>query len=357
MTFPVHAASLAEHGERFTRPGNLVSNGPFYLAEWVIQSHIKLGRNHNYWDTRNVAIDEVYFYPTANEAAELARYRAEELHWTYQVPHQQLGWIQRNLGNELATQPRLAVSYLGINVSRAPFQDARALRQALSMAIDRELIVRSVTGGGELPAYAWVPPMDGYTHQDPAWADWTRRRQVAKAQMLYEDAGYNPRHPPAVELAYAAGANSQRLAVAIAAMWKETLGIQAALRPEEFKVFLQSRSDLSRSSIFRSAWAADYADAYSFASVMESGSGLSDTGWVNERYDALLAESLRTADEQRRRELLEEAERVLLEEQPVIPLYYFVTTRLVKPWVRGWAPNAMDVHPSRHFYLVDTGRR
>ncbi|MEJ2513879.1 MAG: peptide ABC transporter substrate-binding protein [Gammaproteobacteria bacterium] len=356
MTFPVHRESLATHGERFTRPGNLVSNGPFYLAEWVVGSHVKLGRNHNYWDTRNVAIDEVYYYPTANESAELARYRAGELDWTYHVPHQQLGWIQRNLAAEVSTHPRLAVSYLGINVTHAPFADSPELRRALSMAIDRELIVRAVTGGGEIPAYGWVPPMDGYTPQVPEWAAWTRRRQVAKAQMLYSEAGYDPRDAPQVEIAYASGPNSQRLAVAIAAMWKDVLGIQASLRAEEFKVFLQSRSDLATSSVFRSAWAADYRDVYSFASVLHSGSGLSDTGWQNPRYDALLAASLKTGDQARRMELLQEAERLLLEEQPVIPLYYFVTTRLVKPWVRGWEPNLMDIHPSRHFYLVDTGR-
>ncbi len=357
MTFPVHRESLRTHGDRFTRPGNLVSNGPFYLAEWVVGSHIKLARNHNYWDTRNVAIDEVFYYPTANESAELARYRAGELDWTYHVPHQQLGWIRRNLGDELTTSPRLAVSYLGINVTRPPFADSAGLRRALSMAIDRELIVRSVTGGGEIPAYGWVPPLDGYEPQVPEWAGWTRRRQLAKARMLYEAAGYDSRHAPRIEIAYASGPNSQRLAVAIAAMWKEALGVQATLKAEEFKVFLRSRSDLSSSSVFRSAWAADYRDVYSFASVLHSGSGLSDTGWSSERYDALLAASLKTGDQQRRMELLEEAERVLLEEQPVIPLYYFVTTRLVKPWVRGWEPNLMDIHPSRHFYLVDTARR
>jgi ABC-type oligopeptide transport system substrate-binding subunit len=139
-------------------------------------------------------------------------------------------------------------------------------------------------------------------------------------------------------------------------MWKEALGVHTDLRSEEFKVFLQSRGDLGRSGVFRSTWAADYGDPYSFAGLLASDSGLSDTGWRNARYDELLARSMKTVDAAERAALLEEAERIVAEEQPVIPLYYFVTTRLVKPWVRGWAPNAMDVHPSRHFYLVDKGR-
>lgn len=353
MTFPVHEASLAEHGERFTRPGNLVSNGPFYLAEWTVQSHARLSRNHNYWDSRNVAIDEVWYYPTANEAAELARYRAGELDWTYHVPHQQLGWIRRNLSEELKTHPRLAVSYLGLNVEAAPLGGGAGLRRALSMVLDRELVVRSVTGGGEIAAYAWVPAMAGYDPQVPEWAGWSRRRQLQEAERLYEAAGYGRRNPLHVELVYASGPNSDRLAVAIASMWKEYLGVETELMPQEFKVFLQSRQAMPPGGIFRTTWAADFRDPYSFLGLLASGSGLGDTGWRSERYDELLARSMETGNHELRMALLEEAERVMLEDQPVIPLYYYVTSRLVKPWVRGWAPNVMDVHPSRHFYLVD----
>jgi len=356
MTFPVHPRSVIEHGDRYTRPGNLIGNGPFHLSEWVVQAHVKLVRNHHYWDSRNVAIDEVWYYPIANESSELAQYRAGEIDWTYNVPHQQFGWVQRNLGEELSAYPRLAVSYLGVNVSLPPFAGAPELRRALSMALDRELITRSVTGGGEIPAFAWVPPIEGYESQAPEWASWSRREQLDEAERLYRAAGYSRRTPLEVELLYAAGPNSQRLAVAIAAMWKEALGVHTDLRSEEFKVFLHSRGDLGRSGVFRSTWAADYRDPYSFAGLLASDSGLSDTGRRNARYDELLARSMMTADAAERAALLEEAERIVAEEQPVIPLYYFVTTRLVKPWVRGWAPNAMDVHPSRHFYLVDKGR-
>ena len=355
MTFPVHRKSLAEHGERFTRPGNLVGNGPFKLTEWVVHSHIQLDRNHNYWDTRNVAIDKVRYEATDNESSELARYRAGELDWTYHVPHQQFGWIKRNLSEELSDHPRLAVSYLGLNVGKPPFAGNPGLRRALSLALDRELITRSVTGGGEIPAFAWVPSMEGYESQAPEWAAWSRSEQLEEAERLYRAAGYSSRKPLEIELLYSAGPNSERLAVAIASMWKEALGVHTALRPEEFKVFLDSRGDPERPGVFRSTWAADYRDPYSFAGLLESDSGLSDTGWINAGYDALLARSMKTADPAERAALLQEAERIVVEEQPVIPLYYFVTTRLVKPWVRGWAPNAMDVHPSRHFYLVDRG--
>jgi oligopeptide transport system substrate-binding protein len=357
VAYPLHRPSLAAHGDAFTRPGNLVSNGAFHLSEWLPQSHVKLVRNHHYWNRRNVAIDEVWFLPLDNQAAELARYRDGELDWSYDVPHQQFGWIRRNLSDELHVAPRLAVSYLGFNLTRPPFGGVPGLRRALAMAVDRELIVRAVTGSGEIPAYALVPAMDGYDPQRPEWADWSRDRQIEEARELYARAGYGPRRPLKLELLYTAGPNNQRLAVAIASMWREYLGVQTSLTGQEFKVFLETRQDLSATEAFRSNWVADFRDVMSFLGLFDSAAGSSDTGFQSEAYDALLEASMKTGDRDRRQELLEQAERLLLEHQPVAPLYFYVTKRLVKPWVRGWAPNPMDIHPSQHFYLVARQRR
>lgn len=352
VSSPVWRPGLEQYGNDFARPGRMISNGAFHLSEWTPHAHIKLVRNHNYWDRPNVAIDQVVHYPTDDQTVELKRYRAGELHWTADVPHHQLGWVRRNLRDELTITPRMAVTWLGLNVTRPPFAGEPGLRRALAMAIDRELIVRSVTGAGELPAYGWVPPLEDYPRQAPPWTGLTRRQQLDEARRLYGAAGYGSRKPLELELLYPAGLNNRRLAIAVASMWRETLGVQTQLREEEFGEFLESRSDLGTTMVFRSGWAADYRDAHSFAALFDSETGASDTGWLNTEYDELLQASKQAHSLQRRLMLLAEAEKLLLEEQPIIPLYFLATRRLVKPEVRGWQPNPMDLHPSRHFYLA-----
>jgi oligopeptide transport system substrate-binding protein len=351
VSSPLYRPGLELHGEDFARPGRLISNGPFHLADWQPQQSVTLARNHNYWDRRNVAIDQVIYYPIEDQDVELQRYRDGKLHWTADVPHHQLGLVRRRLGDELSITPRLAVTWLGLNVTRPPFNDSPELRRALALAIDRELIVRSVTGAGEVPAYNWVPPMAGYPSQVPTWASLPRRRQVEEARRLFEAAGFGET-PLELELLYPGGLNNRRLAIAIAAMWRETLGVQTRLREEPFGEFLESRNDLGTTMVFRSGWAADYRDPFSFAGLFDSETGASDTGWRNVDYDELLQASMQARNPRRRLALLGEAEQLLLDAQPIIPLYFDVRRRLVKPEIRGWEPNPMDLHPSRHFYIV-----
>lgn len=352
VSSPLYRPGFEQHGEEYPRPGRMVSNGPFHLTEWQPGQQVMLSRNHNYWDRPNVAIDQVIYYPIENQDVELERYQAGNLHWTADVPHHQLGWVRRKLASELTITPRLAVIWLGLNVTRPPFAADPGLRRALAMALDRELIVRSVTGAGEMPAYSWVPPMTAYDAQTPSWAEQARSEQLENARSLYAAAGFSARSPLEMELLYPGGLNNRRLAIAIAAMWRETLGVQTRLREEPFGEFLVSRGDLGTTMAFRSGWAADYLDPFSFAGMFDSETGASDTGWRNVEYDELLQASMQARNPRRRLALLAEAERLLLEEQPIIPLYFDVRRRLVKPEVRGWAPNPMDLHPSRHFYLA-----
>ena len=185
-TYPVHRPSVEEHGDRFARAGNLITNGAYQLAEWVVQSHIKVVRNPYYWDDANTTIEDVYFYAIENQDAELKRYRAGELDFTEVLPYKQLTWIRENLSDELVIAPYLGSYYFGYNMRRPPFSDNPALRKALAMAIDRDIITQRVTGAGEISAYGWVPPVNNYEGQRPVWADWTRplRPGVAGAPRL-----------------------------------------------------------------------------------------------------------------------------------------------------------------------------
>ena len=228
-TFPVHRPSLERYGREFTRPGRSVSNGAFVLGDWSIGSHVTARRNPYYWNNANNRIDVVKFHHVSDQSAELRRYRAGELDITYVVPPAQFQWVRENLPGELNVAPQLSTYYYGFNLARPPFKDNAPLRRALAMVIDRERLTQSVTGRGELPAYGWVPAgIDQYAPQTPRWAKLPFAERVAEARRLYAQAGYSAARPLKTEIRYNADESHTRIALAIAAMWKEHLGVCGA---------------------------------------------------------------------------------------------------------------------------------
>lgn len=340
--YPVHRASLEKFGGRAFRAEHLVSNGAYRAVEWVVQSHVLLQRNHFYWDDAHTTIERVYHHCTEDLSAEFKRYRAGELDWTEEIPLTQARWIKANIPREFRVSPYLGVYYYGLNLTQPPFRDNLKLRRALALAIDRDVIVQKVLGTGELPAYGWVPPVSGYTQQTPAWARWTRAQRLAEARRLYAEAGYSAAHPLELEIRYNTSEDHKKIAIVIAAMWKQYLGVQATLVNEEFKVFLRDRTQKQVTQAFRASWIGDYNDAYSFAELMSSNNGRNDMGYASAAYDALLAQAANETDAAQRAQTLEAAERLMLEDQPMIPIYFYVTKRLVKPYVVGWQGNLMD---------------
>lgn len=331
----------------------VVGNGAYVLESWVPNAQVTLVRNPNYWDRANVAVDRVLYYPTENPASELKRYRAGELDVTDTIPVSQARWIRAHFGEELHVAPYLGVYYYGFNLLRAPFKDQPALRKALALAVDRETLAGKVLATGELPAYSWVPPgIAGYTPQVPEWASWPAERRLAEARRLYAEAGYSDEHPLEVELRYNTGDNHKRVALSVAWMWQQALGVRTRLVNEEYKVYLQNRRARLKTELFRADWIGDYPDAATFAERMSQASGLNDTGYASPEYEALLASAAAQSDAATRNALLEQAERVLLEDPPVVPLYFYVSKHLVKPWVQGWSPNIMDHHYSKHVRVL-----
>ena len=349
--YPVHEASLLTHGKDYGRPGNLVSNGAFVLDEWVVGAYISARRNTGYWNNQTNRIDRVIFYNTADDGAELKRYRAGELDFTYTIPLQQFRWIKENLAAELRIHPYLTTYYYGLNLRKPPFRDDPQLRQALSMAIDRELLTEKITGVGEVAAYGWVPPgTSNYTPQVVAWAGLDSQQRTQQARELYTSAGYGPDNPAEVEIRYNTAETHQRIAVAIASMWKEALGVEATLVNEEFQVLIQHIRQ-GETQVFRSSWIGDYNDAFTFAQFFQSDFDLNLSGYSNPAYDSLLVQAGTEVDLQQRRALLEQAERLMLADTPVIPVYFHVSRHLVKPWVGGWQDNIMNLQYSRHLSL------
>ena len=348
-TQPIYAPGVERHGDAFVRPGNLVTNGPYRLVHADPASLIVIERNPYYWNSPATAIAEVHYHVLPQPATEYNRFRAGELDITDNVPAESFASIREAYPDELRVAPTLAIYYYGFNVTRPPFEGNRDLRAALSMAIDRDVLVERITGRGEAPAYSFVPPgIPGYEPPIPAFADLTQEERVERARRLYYAAGYSEDNPARIELRYNTSDTHQRIAEAVQLMWREALGVETELINEEFQVLLENIRAGEVTQVFRSAWSGTYPDAHSFLSIQESANPSNLTGFASAEYDALMERAAAQTDPDTRRRFLEEAERVLLAEHPVIPLYYYVSKHLVSPDIEGWHDTVLDYHYSHH---------
>lgn len=347
-TLPVPKAVVEKQGKNWTRKENIVSNGPFKMADWVPNSQITLIKDENYWDKDVVKLDKVIYYPIEDQNSELKRYRAGELDWTYEIPNDQIKWLKANLKDELHIEPYLGVYYYGLNVGKPPFKDNPKLREALSLAIDRKVLVEKVMGTGELPAYNFVPPgVLHYKSYQPEVASWDRAKQIETAKKLYAEAGYSKDKPFKITLTYNTSENHKKIAVAVAAMWKQVLGVQTELQNQEWKVFLQNRREKNLTA-FRAGWIGDYNDPYTFLELFQKGSGLNDVAYDNSQFDADLQKAAGIQDLDERAKVLQDAEKQLVNDLPVIPMYHYVTKRMIKPNVKGYVINIMDHSRSKY---------
>ena len=354
-TFPLHRPSVELHGDAHARPGNLVSNGAYKLQEWELGSYIEIVRNEHFRLNDNTAIDRVRHHITPEDTVELNRYRAGELDVTFSVPSEVFEQMQEERPDELKVSPYLAVYYYGFNLARAPFRDRPKLRQALSMAIDREILTENVTGRGEAPAYGWVPPGTGnYEPRQFLYANLSKQERHTKARELYREAGFSEDKPFRVEIRYNTADSHKRVALAVQSMWREVLGVESTLINEEAQVLLENIRMQQATQVFRSSWTGDYNDAHTFLSVMESDNPSNLTGFSNKEFDELMNKAATQSDQGLRQVYLEEAEKLLLSEHPVIPLYFYVNKNMVSPRVRGWEDNVLNYHYSQHLSLSDT---
>jgi oligopeptide transport system substrate-binding protein len=347
-TFPVFSESAARSHDSNT----WVSNGAYVLSKWTPGGTLQLLKNPAYWDRAHVGITNVVYVPLPDENAEWLRYRAGELDLTQSVPVAALSSIRKESPNELHIAPFLGTMYYAFNLHAAPFKNNIELRKALVMAIDRRAILTAVLPFGEKPAYGFVPNgIWNYQPQSWDWADMPDAERISKAQQSYAEAGYSRQTPLHLRLLFNANPSIKQLAIAVAAMWKETLGVETELIDEEYRVFLDSRKDSSRWDVVRLAWVADYNDAESFLDTFRSGSPNDDSGYSSAQFDALMDEASRTVDTQKRREILESAERTMLADYPVIPMFFYSSKRLFKPYVQGESSNPLNRLYSKHLEI------
>ena len=347
-TYPVYSESVAKSHDSKT----WVSNGAYVLSSWTPGGTLQLAKNQMYWDRDHIRITNVVYVPLPDENTEWLRYRAGDLDLTQSVPTAALAAIRKERPTELHIAPFLGTMYYAFNLRAAPFKNNLDLRKALVMAVDRRAILTAILPFGQKPAYGFVPNGTwNYKPQSWDWADTPDATRIAEAQQLYAKARYSGQAPLRLKLLYNSNPSIKQLAIAMAAMWKETLGIETELIDEEYRVFLDSRKDHSRWDVVRLAWVADYNDAGSFLDTFRSDSANDDSGYDNPRFNALIDEAERTADIQKRREFLESAERTMLADYPIIPIYFYSSKRLFKPYIGGETPNPLNRLYSKHLQI------
>jgi oligopeptide transport system substrate-binding protein len=347
-TYPVFSETAAKSHDSKT----WVSNGAYVLSSWTPGGTLQLSKNPSYWDRDHVRITNVEYVPVPDEYAEWLRYRAGDLDLTQSVPTAALASIRKENLSELHLAPFLGTMYYAFNLRTTPFKDNLDLRKALVMAVDRKAILAAILPFGQRPAYGFVPNGTwNYQLQSWDWADTSDAIRIGEAQQFYAKAGYSKQVPLHLKLLFNSNPSIKQLAIAMAAMWKETLGIETELIDEEYRVFLDSRKDSSRWDVVRLAWVADYNDAGSFLDTFRTNSANDDSGYNNPQFNALIDEAERTADIQKRRGILESAERTMLADYPVIPIYFYSSKRLFKPYIRGETPNPLNRLYSKHLSI------
>jgi oligopeptide transport system substrate-binding protein len=353
MFEPLNRANLEKFGNQSTRAGNLVGNGAFMLKEWTPQSRIVLVKNPNYWNADQVKLTEIDYYPIENQNEELKRYRAGELDITDTVPADQIEFIRQNLPKELTISPYFGAYYYGFNLEQPPFKNNLKLRQAVALVVDRKAITDQILKTGEKPLYSWVPPgTPGYRQQEMSFVDLPMDQRIAEAKRLYQEAGYGPDKPLTIELRYNTSENHKKIAIAIASMLNKALGIKVSMINSEYKVLLEDVKQKKVTQMFRGAWIGDYVDPNTFAEFLQSDAPLSGTGYVNPDYDRLVKTAAVTIEPEQRMQLLEAAERLVVTDLPVMPIYSYVKKEMVKPYVVGFAPNALGYFYGKDIYLL-----
>jgi oligopeptide transport system substrate-binding protein len=349
-TFPVYS----EESAKSHNPNNWVSNGPYVLSNWTPGSNIKLRQNIWYWDRANVRIPRVDYIPIPDENAEFRQYRAGQLDITQSVPTSALDSVRSERPNELFVAPFLATAYYALNLHSPYFATNLNLRKALALAIDRKALEATILPFGQRPAYGFVPP--GTWNYDPQSWEWNSlpdSERIKEARRLYGVAGFSAQKPLRLRVLLNSNNSIKQVAVAIASMWKEVLGIDSELIDEEYRVFLDSRRDTSRWEVARLGWTADYNDAANFLDTLRSHSANNDARYVRKEFDDLLDSAASTVDASDRRHLLQEAEKLMLSDYPILPIYFFSSKRLLKPYVKGAKANPLNRLYSKHLTIQE----
>lgn len=344
---PVPKHVIEKAGDAWTRPGTMVTNGAYVLAEWIPNASITVVKNPHYHDAANVAIEKVIYYPISDESVELKRYRAGEIDYTASLPARALGELRQKFGGEVHVHPVFYSHYILFNVRKAPFNDVR-VREALSLAIDRETIAAKVLNAGQTPAYSFVPPeIANYRDRgELQFRGEPLEARRARARALLAQAGFDAAHPLKLTYRYREGLDQRRIAVAVQDLWK-SIGVEAELLNSEGRVHFNALRTQDY-DVAHANWIADYNDAENFLFLFQSSAGqMNYTKFSDPQYDALMQRASVTMDLAARSAILRQAEQRMLDAHAVAPLFFDASRRLVRGTIKGYEDNVLDYHLSR----------
>ena len=350
---PVPKSAVEKFGEKWTQPANIVTNGAYKLKDWVVNERMVLERNPQYWDNAKTVINQVTYLPISSEVTDVNRYRSGEIDMTYNnMPIELFQKLKKEIPKEVHVDPYLCTYYYEINNQKAPFTDVR-VRTALKLALDRDIIVNKVKNQGDLPAYSYTPPYtDGMKLVEPEWFKWSQEKRNEEAKKLLAEAGYTADKPLTFSLLYNTSDLHKKLAIAVASIWKKNLGVNVKLENQEWKTFLDTRHQ-GTFDVARAGWCADYNEPTSFLNTMLSDSSNNTAHYKSPAFDKLIGETLKVADDAQRADLYAKSEQQLDKDSAIVPVYYYVNARLVKPWVGGYTgKDPLDNISVKNLYII-----
>lgn len=352
--FPVHIPTVKKHGpldkqgNRWTLPGNFVGNGPFVLDKWEINKVIVVQKSPTYWDRKTVKLEEIHFHPISDVEVEERTFRAGQIHVSNTIPLNKIEVYRKKDPKKLRIDTYLGTYFYRLNTKRKPLDDKR-VRRALSLAIDRESIVRNIHHRTVKVATNLTPPgTGGYTFQGKGKTEYNPGR----ARQLLAEAGFpGGQGFPKLSVLYNSSEQHRRMAEVIQQMWKNNLGINIELANEEWKVYLKTSQEMDY-DISRAGWIGDYTDANTFLDMWLTDGGNNYTGFSMPAYDQLIADAAKATSAKERLAIFQRAEELLMDEMPVLPIYFYTARYLIDPRVREWHPTILNHHPFKHVYLA-----
>lgn len=350
---PVKQSVVEKFGDKWTLPQNYVGNAAYRLSEWVVNERIVLERSPSYWNNSKTVIEQATFLPLSSEVSDINRYRSGEIDITNSaIPPNLYAKIKREIPEQLHVNPYLCTFYYEINNQRAPFTDER-VRAAVKLTLDRDIIANKIMGQGQIPAYSFTPTFtEGGNFSQPEWAGWTQEKRNEEAKKLLAQAGFTAEKPLKFTLLYNTSDQNKQQAIAAASMWKKNLGAQVTLQNQEWKTSLQSRHE-GQFDVARATWCGDYNEPSAFLNMLLSNSSNNTFFYKSPAFDALIASTLKASDATARSAIYQQAETLLDKDSALIPVYYRVSARLVKPTVGGFTgKDPQDYIDLKNFYII-----
>jgi oligopeptide transport system substrate-binding protein len=347
---PIHKAVVEKLGKDWTKPGNMVGNGAFTLKDWQVNSKVVLEKNPKYWDAKAVVLNKVTYLSVEDGNADIRLFQSGENEWVYQLPPGTYDKLKNDYPKDIRNAPQLALRYYSLNNTDPVMKDIR-VRKAMSLVIDRDILAQKVTADGQLPAYGVI--VKGTVGADVTaydWATWPMDKRVAEAKKLLTEAGVKP--GTKIKFSYNTSEYHKKMAIFAASEWKTKLGLDIEMENMEFKVLLKKRHD-GDFQIARNGWVADYNDATTFTTLVQCDSDQNDNKNCNKKADELIQQGNMSTDPAKRKTLMTEAAKLVMEDYPMIPLLQYTVPRLVKSYVGGYTlTNVMDRFRMKDLYIT-----